>query len=125
MAVHPHDPDTVYVLPLESDEFRCPPEGKLRVYRTLNGGRTWAPLTRGLPQRRAYDTVLRDAMATDTMDPAGVYFGTRSGKLFASKDGGNSWRLAVDGLPPVVCVRAVVSADGQRRRATARPTGRR
>jgi hypothetical protein len=125
IAVHPHEPDTVYVLPLESDAFRCPPEGKLRVYRTLNGGRTWAPLTRGLPQRRAYDTVLRDAMATDTLDPAGVYFGTRSGKLFASEDGGNSWRLAIDGLPPVVCVRAVVNAEGQGRRAGGRGTGRR
>jgi photosystem II stability/assembly factor-like uncharacterized protein len=120
MAVHPHDPGTVYVLPLESDQFRCPPEGKLRVYRTRSGGRTWEPLTRGLPQQRAYETVLRDAMATDTLDPVGVYFGTRNGKLFASKDGGNSWRLAVDSLPPVVCVRAVVADEVPGRRATAR-----
>jgi hypothetical protein len=118
MAVHPHDPDTVYILPLESDQFRCPPEGKLRVYRTRSGGRTWEPLTRGLPQQRAYDTVLRDAMATDTLDPAGVYFGTRNGRLFASKDGGNSWRLAVDSLPPVVCVRAVVADEARGPRAT-------
>ncbi|MBI2490961.1 MAG: exo-alpha-sialidase, partial [Candidatus Rokubacteria bacterium] len=116
MAVHPHEPDTVYILPLESDAFRCPPGGKLRVYRTRNGGKSWHPLTRGLPQQGAYDTVLRDALATDTLEPAGVYFGTRNGKLFASRDGGDSWRLAVEGLPPIVCVRAVVT-EGARRPA--------
>ena len=116
MAIHPREPDTVYVLPLESDTFRCPPGGKLRVYRTRNGGRSWQPLTRGLPQQGAYETVLRDALATDTLDPAGVYFGTRNGKLFASRDGGTSWRLAVEGLPPVVCVRAVVVDRARRQR---------
>ena len=121
MAVHPREPQTVYILPLQADTFRCPPGGKLRVYRTRNGGGSWQPLTRGLPQARSYDTVLRDAMAADTLDPAGVYFGTRAGKVFASKDGGNSWRLAVDGLPPVVCVRAVVTEG----RAARRPGGRR
>ena len=100
MAIHPREPDTVYVLPLESDTFRCPPGGKLRVYRTRNGGRSWQPLTRGLPQQGAYETVLRDALATDTLDPAGVYFGTRNGKLFASRDGGTSWRLAVEASRP-------------------------
>ena len=108
MAIHPREPDTVYVLPLESDTFRCPPGAKLRVYRTRNGGRSWQPQSRGLPQQGAYETILRDAMATDTLDPVGVYFATRNGKLFASRDGGSSWRLAVEGLPPVVCVRAVV-----------------
>ena len=118
MAAHPHDPDTVYVLPLESDQFRCPPEGKLRVYRTRSGGRTWEPLSRGLPQQRVYETVLRDAMTTDALDPVGVYFGTRNGKLFASNDGGGSWRLTVDSLPPVVCVRAVVADEARGPRAT-------
>ena len=116
MAIDPREPDTVYVLPLESDTFRCPPGGKLRVYRTRNGGRSWQPLTRGLPQQGAYETVLRDALATDTLDPAGVYFGTRNGKLFASRDGGTSWRVAVEGLPPVVCVRAVVVDRARRQR---------
>jgi hypothetical protein len=122
MAVHPHDPDRVYVLPLESDVFRCPPGGKLRVYRTRSGGRSWEPLTRGLPQQGAYETVLRDAMATDTLDPAGVYFGTRNGKLFASRDGGNSWRVAIEDLPPVVCVQAVVAESVRGRRVAARGT---
>ena len=106
MAVHPHDPDTVYIVPLESDEFRCTPEGKLRVYRTRNAGDSWEALTRGLPQKDAFETVLRDALTTDTLPKAGVYFGTRSGKLFGSADGGSSWRLIADGLPPVVCVKA-------------------
>jgi len=106
MAVHPHDPDTVYIVPLESDEFRCTPQGKLRVYRTRDGGKSWKALTRGLPQKDAFETVLRDALTTDTLPKAGVYFGTRSGKLFGSADGGSSWRLIADGLPPVVCVKA-------------------
>ena len=125
MAVHPHDPDTVYILPLESDQFRCPPEGKLRVYRTRSGGRTWEPLSRGLPQQRVYETVLRDAMTTDALDPVGVYFGTRNGKLFASNDGGGSWRLTVDSLPPVVCVRAVGTDDARGRRETSPRSARR
>jgi hypothetical protein len=110
MAIHPRQPDTVYVVPLESDRFRCTPEGKLRVYRTRNGGRSWQPLTRGLPQQGAFETILRDALATDALEPAGVYFGTRSGKLFGSRDGGSSWRLLADGLPPVVCVKTALVA---------------
>jgi len=108
MAAHPRDPDTVYIVPLESDEFRCTPEGKLRVYRTRDAGASWKPLTSGLPQRDAFETVLRDAMATDALDPAGVYFGTRSGKLFGSRDEGRTWVRIVEGLPPVTCVRAAL-----------------
>jgi hypothetical protein len=108
MAVHPHNPDTVYIVPLESDEYRCTPEGKLRVYCTRDGGATWGPLTSGLPQKGALETVLRDALATDTADPAGIYFGTRSGKVFGSNDEGKTWKLLSDGLPPVVCVKAAV-----------------
>lgn len=108
MAVHPTDPDTVYIVPLESDGFRCCPEAKLRVYRTRDAGSSWEPLERGLPQRDAYETVLRDALDTDSLERAGVYFGTRSGKLFASRDDGDSWTQLRDGLPPVVCVKAAV-----------------
>jgi len=107
MASHPHDPDTVYIVPLESDQFRCTPEGRLRVYRTRDAGRSWEPLTRGLPQRNALETVLRDAMTVDSCEPAGIYFGTRSGHLYGSRDGGASWNLVWGGLPPVVCVRTV------------------
>jgi photosystem II stability/assembly factor-like uncharacterized protein len=108
MQMHPHDPDTVYIVPLQSDEFRCTPDAKLRVYRTRNAGDSWEALESGLPQKDAYETVVRDAMSADSHDPAGIYFGTRSGKLFASADGGDSWTRVADSLPPVVCVRAVV-----------------
>jgi photosystem II stability/assembly factor-like uncharacterized protein len=108
MAIHPHDPETVYIVPIESDEYRCTPEGKLRVYRTRNAGKSWEPLTRGLPQKNALETVLRDSMATDTCDPAGIYFGTRSGKVYGSNDEGQSWQAIIEGLPPVVCVRAAL-----------------
>jgi photosystem II stability/assembly factor-like uncharacterized protein len=106
MAIHPEDPDCAWIVPLESDGFRCTPEGKLRVYRTRNAGGSWKALTKGLPQKEAYETVLRDAMAVDSLDPLGVYFGTRSGKLFGSSDEGKSWDELVDGLPPVVSVKA-------------------
>jgi hypothetical protein len=117
MAIHPHDPDTVYVVPM--DGFRekgetqeapptCCAEGKLRVYRTRNAGQSWEAMTKGLPQEQTYETVLRDGMDTDDMESAGVYFGTRSGKVYGSADGGESWRLVYDGLPPVVCVKAAV-----------------
>jgi hypothetical protein len=111
MMMHPRDPECVYILPIESDEFRCTPDGKLRVYRTRNGGASWEPLTRGLPQKRAYETVLRDAMTTDSLDPAGIYFGTRSGELFGSTDEGQSWKMILSGLPPVVCVKAVTVGE--------------
>src|SRR6266478_537096 len=111
MAIHPHDPDVVYIVPLESDGYRCTPEGKMRVYRTRNGGKSWEPLTNGLPQKNAHETVLRDALTVDALNPAGVYFGTRSGKLYASPDGGAAWKLVSDGLPQVLCVRAAVIGE--------------
>jgi len=112
MVTHPHDPDTVYIVPIESDEYRCTPEGKLRVYRTQNAGASWEPMTRGLPQKDALETILRDSLATDTCDPAGIYFGTRSGKVYCSSDDGKSWRAIIEGLPPVVCVRAALVGNG-------------
>ncbi|HYL78548.1 MAG TPA: protein kinase [Bryobacteraceae bacterium] len=105
MAMHPHDPDCVYIVPMESDEFRVCPEGRLRVYRTRNAGESWEALSRGLPQKGAYETVLRDSMAMDTEHPAGVYFGTRSGQLFGSIDEGKNWKRLLEGLPPVICVK--------------------
>jgi photosystem II stability/assembly factor-like uncharacterized protein len=111
MQMHPHDPDTVYIVPLESDQFRCTPEAKLRVYRTPDAGASWEPLTEGLPQSNAYETVLRDALTADSLDEAGIYFGTRSGKLFASTNDGATWNEIVDSLPPVVCVKAAVMSE--------------
>jgi photosystem II stability/assembly factor-like uncharacterized protein len=108
MAVHPTDADSAWIVPLEADAFRCTPEGKLRVYRTRNAGAQWEAMTAGLPQHDAYETVLRDAMSTDALSPAGVYFGTRSGKVFASADEGESWTSLADGLPPVVAVKTAV-----------------
>ncbi len=105
MEMDPHDANTVYILPIESDEFRCTPEGKLRVYRTQNGGNSWEPLTKGLPQQDALETILRDNMNADANNPTGLYFGTRSGKIFGSIDGGDSWTTIKDGLPPVTCVK--------------------
>ncbi|HEY2496951.1 MAG TPA: exo-alpha-sialidase [Candidatus Angelobacter sp.] len=127
MVVHPRDPETVYIVPIESDEYRCTPEGKLRVYCTRNAGKSWEPLTRGLPQKNALETVLRDSMATDTCDPAGIYFGTRSGKVYGSSDDGKSWQTIIEGLPPVVCVRAALVGSGNghspRRRGGAEKSG--
>jgi len=110
MQMHPHDEDTVYIVPLQSDEFRCVPEAKLRVYRTKDGGDSWKPLAKGLPQKDAFETILRDAMSADAMDPAGVYFGTRSGKLYASANEGGSWAAVAEGLPPIVSVVAAAVA---------------
>jgi serine/threonine protein kinase len=111
VIVHPRNPDCVYIIPVESDEFRCACDGRLRVYRTRNGGASWEPLVRGLPQKGAYETVLRDAMTADSFDPVGIYFGTRSGQLFGSRDEGRTWEKIVDGFPSVLCVRNAVVGD--------------
>lgn len=104
----PLDPDTVYVIPEESSHMRTAVGGALRVYRSRNAGHEWAPLTRGLPQEDAYVTVLREAIDTDALDPTGVYFGTSSGHLFASRDGGDSWDLIAGFLPRILSVKAAV-----------------
>jgi photosystem II stability/assembly factor-like uncharacterized protein len=108
MGIHPANPDCAWIVPLESDQFRCTPEGKLRVYRTRDAGGSWEALSQGLPQDGAYETVLRDALAVDTLERPGVYFGTRSGKLFGSADEGDTWSTLADGLPPIIAVKAVV-----------------
>ncbi len=108
LITHPNNPDWVYAIPVESDQFRCACEGRLRVYRTRNGGGSWEPLMRGLPQKRAYETVLRDAMTADSFAPAGIYFGTRSGQIFGSRDEGRNWQKILDGLPSIVCIRNAV-----------------
>lgn len=121
MVVNPKNPDSVFIVPVESDEFRCTCDGRLRIYRTRNAGGSWEPLMRGLPQKGAHETVLRDAMTADCYDPVGIYFGTRSGKLFGSNDEGRSWEKILDGLPPIACVRsAVVEASDNATPATTR-----
>ena len=108
MVNDPHEVNSVFIVPLESDEFRCTPDAKLRVYRTRNGGESWEPLTNGLPQENAFETVLRDGMCADDLKPAGIYFGTRNGKLFGSNNDGDSWQTIAQGLPPIVCVKTSV-----------------
>ena len=102
--VHAHEPETVYVLPITSDSQHYPPEGKLRVYRSRTGGNEWEPLTKGLPQSNCYVDVLRDAMAVDSLDECGVYFGTTGGQVYASPDGGDTWDAIVRDLPAVLSV---------------------
>jgi photosystem II stability/assembly factor-like uncharacterized protein len=102
--VHAHEPETIYVVPIKSDSEHYPPEGKLRVYRSRSGGNEWEALTRGLPQKDCYVNVLRDAMAVDSLDPCGIYFGTTGGQVYASANGGNNWTPIVRDLPSVLSV---------------------
>ena len=102
--VHAHEPDTVYVVPIKSDSEHYPPEGRLRVYRSRTGGGDWEPLTKGLPQQDCYVNVLRDAMAVDTLDPCGIYFGTTGGQVYVSADSGDHWIPIVRDLPAVLSV---------------------
>jgi len=102
--VHAHEPETIYVVPIKSDSEHFPPDGKLRVYRSRSGGNEWEPLTRGLPQSDCYVNVLRDAMAVDTCDSCGIYFGTTGGQVYASTDSGNNWSPIVRDLPAVLSV---------------------
>jgi serine/threonine protein kinase len=121
MVIHPHQPDCVYVIPVESDEFRCTPEGRLRVYRTRNAGASWEPLIHGLPQKGAYETVLRDSMTADALDPLGLYFGTRTGQLYGSTDEGKTWKRILEGLPAIVCVKSVLIGEPRSMRAQRKP----
>jgi photosystem II stability/assembly factor-like uncharacterized protein len=102
--VHAHEPDTIYVVPIKSDSEHFPPDGKLRVYRSRTGGNEWEALTNGLPQSNCYVNVLRDAMAVDSLDSCGVYFGTTGGQVYASADSGERWAPIVRDLPPVLSV---------------------
>jgi hypothetical protein len=102
--VHAHEPETIYVVPITSDSYHYPPDGRLRVYRSRTGGDEWEPLTKGLPQSNCYVNVLRDAMSVDSLDPCGVYFGTSGGQVYASADSGDSWMPIVRDLPPVLSV---------------------
>ncbi len=104
IEVHSHEPDTVYVIPIKSDSEHYPPKGRLRVYRSRTGGNEWEPLIKGLPQRNCYVNVLRDAMAVDSLDPCGVYFGTTGGQVYVSADAGDSWKPIVRDLPGVLSV---------------------
>jgi hypothetical protein len=103
---HPTQSGTAYLLPLESDEYRCTPDGHCVVWKTEDKGSTWRPLTNGLPQDNAHLTILRDGFTSDGLGPCGLYFGTRTGELFASTDDGDTWRELASHLPPIMSVRA-------------------
>lgn len=108
MAAHPRERDTAYVVPLVGGEFRVPPEGRLRVWRTRDGGASWQALERGLPQEGAYMGTYREGLAIDALEPAGLYLGTNTGQLYASVDEGDSWRLVTGDLPPISSVSVTV-----------------
>ena len=108
-AVHPRDPATLYLVPLNGDiDGRYVPDGQAAVWRTRDGGGTWQALRDGLPQENVFFGVLRQALATDGMEPAGVYFGTNTGKLFASTDEGDLWTCIADNLPPIYSVETMI-----------------
>ena len=102
--VHAHEPETIYVVPIKSDSEHYVADGKLRVYRSRSGGNEWEALTKGLPQQDCYVNVLRDAMAVDSLDSCGIYFGTSGGQVYASADSGDSWAPIVRDLPAVLSV---------------------
>ena len=102
--VHAHEPETIYVVPIKSDSEHYVHDGRLRVYRSRSGGNEWEALTNGLPQANCYVNVLRDAMAVDSLDQCGIYFGTTGGQVYASADAGDSWSPIVRDLPAVLSV---------------------
>ena len=102
--VHAHEPDTIYVVPITSDSLHYPVNGQLQVWRSRTGGDEWEPLTEGLPQQDCYVNVLRDAMAVDSLDDCGVYFGTTGGQVYASSDAGDTWTAIARDLPAVLSV---------------------
>jgi photosystem II stability/assembly factor-like uncharacterized protein len=104
IAVHAHEPSTVYVVPIKSDSEHYPPDARLRVYRSRTGGNEWEPLTNGLPQENVYVNVLRGSLAVDALEPGGVYVGTTGGQVYGSADGGDSWAPIVRDLPAVLSV---------------------
>jgi hypothetical protein len=108
IVVHPQHPDMIFNFPLEADMNRVPPEGRCRVYRSVDAGSTWESASSGLPEETYYAAVLRDAMCTDGASPGGVYFGTRLGEVFGSVDAGDSWTAVATRLPDVLSVRAAV-----------------
>jgi photosystem II stability/assembly factor-like uncharacterized protein len=104
IAVHAHEAETIYVVPILSDSYHYPPDGKLRVYRSRTGGDEWEALTEGLPQSDCYVNVLRDAMSVDQHESCGIYFGTTGGQVYASNDSGDTWAPIVRDLPAVLSV---------------------
>ena len=109
-AVHPRDPDALFLFPLNgAEQGRFAPGGKPAVWKTVDAGKTWRSRSVGLPQGDAYFGVLRQAMATDSLEPAGVYFGASNGAIYASPDEGESWSLIADNLPAISSIETLVT----------------
>jgi hypothetical protein len=108
LALDPNDADTAFVIPEDSSHMRITAEGKLRVYRTTDAGASWHACTRGLPQENVYQSILREGMTSDALEPCGVYFGTSGGHVFGSRDRGESWDVISSYLPRVLCIAAVL-----------------
>ncbi|MGD9960899.1 WD40/YVTN/BNR-like repeat-containing protein [Nocardioides sp.] len=105
MVVHPHEPDTIYVFPIQGGDKRYPPDAEARVWRSQDAGNTWEPLGEGLPDG-FFVAVMRDAMCADDHASPGLYFGARNGSVWGSADAGETWSLVVSDLPDVMVVRA-------------------
>jgi len=107
IVVHPHNPDTVYVMPLEASTRTCP-AGAPAVWRSEDAGGSWKRLARGLPKKESFFTVQRDAMDIDELKSPALYFGTTTGQLWIGRDGGEEWNCLFDSLPPIHCVKVAV-----------------
>lgn len=107
IVVHPHDPDVVYVMPLEPENRTCP-GGTPADWRSRNGGRSWRRMSKGMPKRNSYYTVLRDAMTIDELKSPALHSGTTTGQLWLGQDGGDEWRCVFDSLPPIYSVKVAI-----------------
>ncbi|MBI5472724.1 MAG: exo-alpha-sialidase [Ignavibacteriae bacterium] len=108
LQIHPHDPDTVYVIPEEGAEFRAVTKGEMAVYQSRNRGKSWKKLSNGLPKKNAFLQIHRQAMTMDSLDEPGVYVGTSSGQIFYSRNAGKSWETLIDYLPMIYSLSAAV-----------------
>ena len=109
MAIHPHDPETIYVVPEIGPEKRFVCDERLGIFRSRNGGKNWQRMTKGLPQKNVFTQVLRHAASADSCDPAGIYVGTIGGEIFYSRNEGDSWHVLAAQLPPILSVEASVA----------------
>ena len=106
IAADPSEKHTAFVVPLTADMNCIFPKGQMAVWKTANAGASWRGYTKGLPRPNAHTGGLREGIAVDSEDPLGVYVGTNTGQLFASRDGGESWKMLADFLPPILSVHA-------------------